>query len=399
MKISRKSRGTSSSLTPAIRRVAGLAFAGGFIMLYVALMDRFVPTRDAELFAIDYSQLSSSLSTAPHTKTTLRFDWSKIGPYSVVAKQLRDLQNNCSLPYSLQKWRPQQYGLGSDLHVWSGYLWAGLNNNFRIMSPDDWLWNDDELCAASLAKYANASAPSSSFNCYMPSAEPQCPDDQKLRKGRVPYASCGKLSEWTDNITVPDFRAAATEFAFSPVSPLVLAEAERQAKLVFRDNGGIIPREELITIHVRWGDKAMEMDRRNVAIMQYIDAIKKIVDENKLSSVHVLVCTEDPKALTAFREVADPTWNIYVDQFYNDYLPYRENRVIVYNVPSHIANETKGKAGLWAMGSLLVALEANFFVLATKSNWSRVMNELRRNVVDSRCNGCTQMIDLKEYEC
>jgi hypothetical protein len=64
-----------------------------------------------------------------------------------------------------------------------------------------------------------------------------------------------------------------------------------------------------------------------------------------------------------------------------------------------ITKELEGKPGLWAMGSLLVAMEANHFVLTTKSNWARLMNELRKNVMNPRCGNCTTLIDLEEGEC
>jgi hypothetical protein len=215
------------------------------------------------------------------------------------------------------------------------------------------------------------------------------------RPGKIKCAACGRYG--FEPIEVPDFRAAAMEVAFSPVSPLVLAEAERQAQAVF---GGVIPpRDQLITVHIRWGDKIKERIR-NVAIEQYVDAIHQIVNSTQMSTVHVLVCTEDPKALDAFQNaVANSTWNIHVDQFYTEYLPYRKDKKVIFNLPSHIAAETNGRAGLWAMGSLLVALEANHFVLVTRSNWSRVINELRKSIVDTNCNGCTQMIDLGYAEC
>jgi hypothetical protein len=46
----------------------------------------------------------------------------------------------------------------------------------------------------------------------------------------------------------------------------------------------------------------------------------------------------------------------------------------------------------------LVAMEANDFVLTTGSNWSRLMNEIRINILNPRCNDCTTMIDLKRGE-
>ena len=54
----------------------------------------------------------------------------------------------------------------------------------------------------------------------------------------------------------------------------------------------------------------------------------------------------------------------------------------------------QGRPGLVALASLLFALQANNFVVTTASNWSRLMNELRKSVLDPRCDSCSQMIDL-----
>lgn len=62
------------------------------------------------------------------------------------------------------------------------------------------------------------------------------------------------------------------------------------------------------------------------------------------------------------------------------------------------AERTKGKSGLIALASLLVAMEDNNFVITAKSNWSLLMNELHENVVEPRCHGCTQMVDLRPFE-
>ena len=48
-----------------------------------------------------------------------------------------------------------------------------------------------------------------------------------------------------------------------------------------------------------------------------------------------------------------------------------------------------------ALGSLLVAMEANDFVLTTASNWSRLMDELRKNVLEPRMANGTIMVDLR----
>lgn len=120
--------------------------------------------------------------------------------------------------------------------------------------------------------------------------------------------------------------------------------------------------------------------------------------KGKLDEVYNLFCTKDPIAEEEFRLAAHPSWNIYMDHFYMEYLPFRMNRTQIYGAHSYITEDLNGKPGLWALGSLLGAMEANFFVLTTISNWSRLLNELRTNAMDSRCCGCTYMIDLQEGE-
>jgi len=239
------------------------------------------------------------------------------------------------------------------------------------------------------------------LSCYFVQAEPNCGAQSNAnRKHGFVAGPCTRYVGWTDNYTIPDFRAAATEFAFSSLAPFVVDEAQRQFREVF---GGSATRQapsNLITVHVRWGDKALEGERRNIGIRDYVRSIKILVQQESLQSVHILLCTEDPKAVDAFRAATEEKgWTIHLDHFYTEYLPFRKDREVIYNVPSHIAIETKGKAGLWAMGSLLVAMEANYFILSTTSNWSRLINELRKNVLDPRCNGCTRMIDLAPGEC
>ena len=69
-----------------------------------------------------------------------------------------------------------------------------------------------------------------------------------------------------------------------------------------------------------------------------------------------------------------------------------------YNEAAHQARAGRGRPGLLALGSLLVAMEANDFVLTTSSNWSRLMNEIRISIIDPRCRNCTTLIDLNPGE-
>ena len=46
------------------------------------------------------------------------------------------------------------------------------------------------------------------------------------------------------------------------------------------------------------------------------------------------------------------------------------------------------------MVALLLALEANYYVLTTQSNWSRLINELRVNRINKLCGDCTHIADI-----
>ncbi|KAI2499701.1 hypothetical protein MHU86_14782 [Fragilaria crotonensis] len=314
-------------------------------------------------------------------KHKLRFNWKSLPPQSEVAKRFRDLQSNCSLPVETYAWRRKGPGLGSEIHVWSNQLWGGMLESHRVKAPDPWVFTDTEVCGLN-----------ASWLCYFPAVETTCPGEI-VRPQLKPVGSRGYGGR--TEYTVSQIRAGATEFLFSSVSQIVIQEAERQLQAVFGDNG--VP-PNLITVHMRWGDKKSEAARTNVS--DFITAVETMVKEriSTPDSVHILLCTEDPIAVKEFRFAAHPSWKIYIDQFYTEFYPFRVNRTVRMDLPTHITVELNGKPGLWAVGSLLVAMEANYFVLTTTSNWSRLINELRMNTVNPRCGNCTHMIDLQRGE-
>jgi hypothetical protein len=195
------------------------------------------------------------------------------------------------------------------------------------------------------------------------------------------------------NITTADVRTAGIEFLFSNVSPLVIAEAQRQLRLVFGNKP--VP-HNLVTVHVRWGDKVTSREMKFMPIEDYIDAVKSLAKQrNSSDAVSVYLATEDPKAVQQFQEKSPPDWNIYVDQYFHEVKKHRQMDKELWNQAVATSKETKGRAGLLTLASLLVAMEANDYVLTTASNWSRLMNELRSAILDKECNGCTRMIDLQ----
>ena len=329
-----------------------------------------------------------------HNGGKLRLDWTHISLQSQMAKRIQAQMTDCTLPLGKFQMR-NRMGLGSDLHVWSQVLCNAMDEGVRVWSPPPWQWRDEQACHDSGV---------SSLDCYFSLAEVRCENDVSVIRANQtvfhdissPYNSkCPSiLGENATSDETADFRASAMEYLFQSVSPLVIQEAERQLNLIF-PQGKVPP--NLITVQIRWGDKKKEM--KLVPAADYVKGVERILEQRQSNNgpVSVFLATEDPKAVAAFREAAPNDWNIHVDQYYHDMLPLR-NKEDVYNQGPKTARETQGRAGLVALGSLLVAMEANDFVLTTASNWSRLMNELRKNVLNPQCNNCTNMIDLKSGE-
>ena len=219
-------------------------------------------------------------------------------------------------------------------------------------------------------------------------------------------------------------RAASTEYLFARLADVVIAEAERQLDIHFGNNSRTnyqVPKD-MITVHVRWGDKRFEADL--LPIQNYTDAVHRIVNDRRMArqashnsrssqritsgandnaeededDVHIYLSTEDPAAVKAFMNNIPSHWNVYLDQYYVEMLPFRQQTGNVYNANTINAQLLQGRSGLLALGSLLVAMESNSFVLMTKSNWSRLMNEIRTQLIDPRCGNCTRVIDLLSGE-
>ena len=366
-----------------------------------------------------FNRMNGTTDLTTMASFKLRFDWTTLEPVSTLAKRMDQHQRNCSLPLGDFSFRNQ--GLGSDLHHWGQALCNGMIKGLRIRSAHPWVYYDQETCN-------NTHDRLSPITCYFPRSELQCPGDTAIAnvhptynlklsfipleviEAKLTYSYNGtldvlSLSNGESNGIVerecesieaefgrPILRAAGTELLFSRVSPLLQREAERQLALVFKDAGSVP--SDLITVHIRWGDK-IRSEMRKVTIPQYIAAVHKILEArgDRDSNANIFLATEDPEAHMKFTRDIPKNWKVYVDQYFVEYLPHRQDN---YSYHSVIAEKLHGKIGLIALGSLLVALEANDYVLTTASNWSRMINELRKGILDPRCNNCTRLIDLRQ---
>ena len=344
--------------------------------------------------------------TLPHnntltTKTTIRrlqHDWNYHPPQSHLAQLIHAHQTNCSNQNIATYYSDNHYGIGSHVAVWSQGICQAMQQHRRLQTINPtWLWLDQNKCDMTIQTQK------SPWSCYFPMAEPFCPQHPQQQQ-QQPEAltvnisiprdhkrhSCQFFAKGDTN-QLKAFRAASTEVLFQRVSLLVIAEAERQLRLLFGEDE---PPEDLITVHIRWGDKFWEMDL--VSIQEYLQAISNILVHHQgkrdNSTASIYLATEDPRAAQEFKTAIPPGWKVYYDLTVAElstYRPLKGNRA------SHMARNTQGRAGLVGLGSLLLAMEAKWFVLTTASNWSRMMDHLRTQIINPRCNNCTFMVDLR----
>jgi hypothetical protein len=123
--------------------------------------------------------------------------------------------------------------------------------------------------------------------------------------------------------------------------------------------------------------------------MDYLAAIAAVVKEHAIEHPVIYLVTESSDA------VQEITQNLHQVNLTN---------AVVLSHGYHLSDHQKrdaipnvhGSIGRANMVSLLLSLESRYFILTTASNWSRVIDELRRNVLEEiHGAGYTQMIDLQ----
>ena len=353
-------------------------------------------------------QLPPQLSSTPFE---LRLNWQNLEPMSELSGRIKQHQADCSKSRLVHAMNNN--GFASDVHQWSVSLCHAMELDVTLLTaragkifphwiprvpffpnafPNTWIWDDAATCTDAQMEqplscyFGTAVSPGST--CPEPTkpcrraGQMQCvteisdPLSGSYRKGRG-ERFCALGDRW---------HAAAVEFLFGHLAPQLVRAAQHQIPLVFGPDG-IPPRSSLITVHIRWGDKGSEMDL--VPVEEYVRAARAIVSDHNISQPSVYLATEDPEALRQFRKMAPTRWTVFGDPMLKaDYRPDSGNHAVI------AAAASRGKEGHDALVSLVLALEANHFVLTTASNWSQLMNEIRKNVLNPRCGGCTTMVDL-----
>jgi hypothetical protein len=301
---------------------------------------------------------------------------------SDLAKKINDHQSKCSEKVF---YHPMlDYGMGSDIHIWSQALCNSMQTGSTLMQADmPWIWNDKQFCASN-----NTVQP---FGCYF-SIQKHCPTSVPHHTKVISYENDFKNCPTyvTDIKSRQAFRAAAMEYLFSNLHPGLVELAEKSIQEVF---GQPTVPSELITVHVRWGDKKREMDL--VHQHDYVTSIEKMVEAQTLTSPHIYVTTESMDALVKLQDELDShnktSWKLHY------YAPAVFNSTAEGVVsPMDMATHSGGIIGKTSLVALLLAMEAKYYVLTTGSNWSRLIDELRKAVVDVSCGGCTHMVDLRQ---
>ena len=319
----------------------------------------------------------------------LRFNWTSGDIlHTPLAKTIRDHQSVCTP--KVYYFHQNNWGMGSDLHTWTQAVCNSMEKKATLLElSEGWIWNDRKFCGTgpTLPKRQPLS-------CYF-NVEQHCPDSttfpDKMMSYNHSYDRCPTYIQ--DDRTRQDFRAAAIEYLFSNISSKLIKAAESEITTVFGDYG--IP-DNMITVHLRWGDKKREM--KLVTQQEYVDAIAAIAKSNNITHPKVFVTTESKDALSKIEVYVrdhQPTWTIYnyPPSVYDD--RPRHHHTIA-SSPMSMAQNTNGAIGKASLIALLLALEARYYVLTSGSNWSRLIDELRRNVLDYKCGNCTKMVDLRQ---
>jgi hypothetical protein len=338
---------------------------------------------------VSTSQDTNSTLILSRASAKLRNKWSNNPPLSRYAKLIEDHQSNCTQKVATH-YMDIFHGIGSHLSVWSQAMCNAMEEGYRLrMYNPEWVWLDVTFCDKEEAN-------KSPLLCYLPRSEFRCgcdevPPELNISNPRNKKRTGCALLKLKQGGIVQEFRAASTEYLFQQVSPLVVQEAERQVGILFGPGG---TPDDLITVHIRWGDKYNEMpNRKLVSISSYVEAISTLLHDRygHNQTANIYLATEDPVAFQELQSTVPVGWTIYYDRTVEELSRFRP---LEGNSAYWTSKNSKGRAGLASFASMLVAMEAKLFVLTTRSNWSRIINHLRTNIIDPRCNGCTRMVDL-----
>jgi hypothetical protein len=246
--------------------------------------------------------------------TFLTYQWNG-GCFTALGKTLEQYQSYCHDENEIYHHGLHNNGMGAELFVYGQALcncmqW-NVSMNVAALNIDKkiWYWNDREFCRQNASIYNDRADPKfletftpkiSPLECYFNKKNP-CHEVERDKAVFIPslnkMTSCPKFIKNVDERAV--FRAATIEYLFSNISRRVVNESEVLAEQLFTSQGYSQIPKDMITVHVRWGDKAREMSL--VPIDRYLDTIAQIVANESIAHPHVHLVSESNEAATLMR--------------------------------------------------------------------------------------------------
>ena len=265
------------------------------------------------------------------------------------------------------------FGMGSIFHVWGLNLGVAMEHH-RVL-----LWDSFSFADTSLVM-----CPTDSFDCYLyPTTScgpehvlpgethlaPQAPyvdhPDQRVVRPPSAYTTGPELFELD---YVPSrwrhkgnswWRARRRTTSSSRRSGCVSTSRGRPGE-VFPDG---VP-HPLVSMHVRHGDKAREMELMNLTA--YVNALKRTGNVQRFGIRDVFLSTEDEAVIGETALFPEFRWWF--------------TKVPRLNTSPRESIRVLGKANevLISFVQLYLAVQADFFMGQRKSNWCRMIDELRK---------------------
>ena len=231
-------------------------------------------------------------------------------------------------------------GFGMELHTYGQALWNAKNitGSACVAVSRNWIWDPDETLFA-------------------------LPRDKYCSKHLVSWKGKHGPKGWGVDKRLR--RAATTQYLMAHMNETVYEDAAQTAayRALTRE-----AQRRVVSVHVRWGDKGREMALR--PINEYVEAVKNVTKYTG-EALDVFLTTEDAKAVAAFRQAAPENWNVIV------YDAAVSSDKVLYGRHG-MADQARNhkESGYHSLIALVLAMQADAFVITSGSNWSRLMEEL-----------------------
>jgi len=303
-------------------------------------------------------------------------------------------------------------GMGHDIYDWSGMLCYAHNRKATLVANNDWVWsaNDWSLfpppdCGPRLPKTPVPRGESNKSYEVLAKQNIRSCALKGFPNGLRTYqfaSAEGSRDRSEGRKAGVDRRYGAIVFLLRYLPAHVIQTACAAQAALF---GGFVPEhKDLITVHMRRGDKCIGVDSganstirhcemHYISAQHFIEQVKAIVERKRIAAPSIFLTTEDRGAIEEFIALAkaqQPHWRV----------DYYERAVLPSNTASpgvevmKTPEAKRGEAALPSLVALVLSLEADSYILTRRSDWSVNIDALRQGRIDHICHGCTDVVDL-----